>query len=477
MANTHFLIVAFPSQSHINPALQLARRLLQTGASVTFTTTTSAHRRMRGFQASDRLTFATYSDGIAEGSKLSSNSLEHHMDEMAQGCSEALRQLIEASRDKSQSFTCIFYTAPPHKEKSRTVDSTGTNANKGGNDTVTSPRSRAEESKIFCSTLFEIYYYYSSGYGGNITNESNGPSSPTQLPGLPLLTARDVPSFLSHGSPFGFLYTLIEKQIQVLKEDRRPRVLVNTFDALESEQLKAIDELELVAVGPLLPSFEGQDSSDTSLGGDLFQGSRDYIEWLDTKPEASVIYVSFGSISTLSKPQKEEMARGLLSTGRPFLWVIRKAGEEKQEESEDQLSCEEELLKQGMIVPWCSQVEVLSHPSIGCFVTHCGWNSTLESLLCGVPMVAFLLWADQLTNAMLIEDVWRVGMRVNGNEQGVVEGGELERCLELIMGGGERSEGMRGNARNLKDSAIEAAKEGGSADKNLKAFLEEIASS
>ncbi|KAI6693939.1 hypothetical protein NL676_021649 [Syzygium grande] len=410
---------------------------------------------MHGLQASDRLTFATYSDDVEEGSKPSSNSLEHHMAETARRCSEALRQLIEASRDKGQSFTCIFYTAvaPWVADVAHCYDIPSVVL------------------WIQPATLFEIYYYYSSGYGGNITNESNGPSSPTQLPGLPPLTGRDVPSFLSPGSPFGFLYTLIEKQIQGLKEDRRPRVLVNTFDALESEQLKAIDELELVAVGPLLPSFVGQDSSDTSLGGDLFQGSRDYIEWLDTKPEASVIYVSFGSISTLSKPQKEEMARGLLSTGRPFLWVIRKAGEEKQEESEDQLSCEEELLKQGMIVPWCSQVEVLSHPSIGCFVTHCGWNSTLESLLCGVPMVAFPLWADQLTNAMLIEDVWRVGVRVNGNEQGVVEGGELERCLELIMGGGEMSEGMRGNARNLKDSAIEAAKEGGSADKNLKAFF------
>ncbi|XP_030533938.1 crocetin glucosyltransferase, chloroplastic-like [Rhodamnia argentea] len=462
MANPNFLLVAFPSQSHINPALQLASRLLRTGASVTFTTTTSAHRRMTGLQKSDRLTFATYSDGVEEGLKPSTNSLEHLMDETARRCSEALRQLIETSQSKGQNFTCIIYTAvaPWVADVARCYDIPSIVL------------------WIQPATLFEIYYYYLNGYGGNITNESNGPPSPTPLPGLPPLTGRDIPSFLSPGSPFGFLLTLIEKQIQVLKEDRRPRVLVNTFDALELEQLNAIDELELVAIGPLLPSFEGQDSSNASLRGDLFQGSGDYIKWLGTKPAASVIYISFGSISTLLKPQKEEIARGLLSTGRPFLWVIRKGGDHgKQEESEDGLSCEEELRKQGMIVPWCSQVEVLSHPSVGCFVTHCGWNSTLESLVCGVPMVALPLWADQLTNAMLIEDVWRVGVRADGNGGGIVEGGELERCLELVMGGGKRSEGMRGKAEKLKDLAREAAKEGGSADKNLKAFLEEIVSS
>ncbi|KAI3420733.1 uncharacterized protein J3R85_012542 [Psidium guajava] len=463
MANPNFLLVAFPSQSHINPALQLASRLLRTGAYVTFTTTTSAHRRMSKLQTSDRLTFATYSDGVEEGSNPSIDSLEHLMDEIARRCSEALRQLIEARHSKGQNFTCLIYTAiaPWVADVARCY----------GIPSIVL--------WIQPATLFEIYYYYLNGYGGNITNESNGgPPSPTPLPGLPPLTGRDIPSFLSPGNPFSFLLTLIEKQIQVLKEDRKPRVLVNTFDALESEQLNAIDELELVAIGPLMPSVEGRDSSDALLGGDLFQGSGDYVKWLGTKPAASVIYVSFGSISTLPKPQKEEIARGLLSTGRPFLWVIRKGGDDgKQEEPEDELSCEEELRKRGMIVPWCSQVEVLSHPSVGCFVTHCGWNSTLESLVCGVPMVALPLWADQPTNAMLMEDVWRVGVRADGNGQGIVEGGELERCLELVMGGGERSEEMRRNAEKLKDSAREAAKEGGSADKNLKAFLDEIVSS
>ena len=97
--------------------------------------------------------------------------------------------------------------------------------------------------------------------------------------------------------------------------------------------------------------------------------------------------------------------------------------------AEDKLSCEEQLERQGMVVPWCAQLEVLSHPSLGCFVTHCGWNSSLESLVSGIPVVAFPLWSDQRTNAKLIEDVWRIGVRVMSNEEGIVQGNEIKRCV------------------------------------------------
>ncbi|KAK9932979.1 hypothetical protein M0R45_020195 [Rubus argutus] len=93
-----------------------------------------------------------------------------------------------------------------------------------------------------------------------------------------------------------------------------------------------------------------------------------------------------------------------------------------------------------MIVPWCSQLEVLSNPSLGCFVTHCGWNSSLESMVYGVPVVAFPQLTDQCTNAKMIEDMWKTGVRVEPNEEGVVVGEELKRCLDLVfldeLGGG-----------------------------------------
>ncbi|CAI0628194.1 unnamed protein product [Linum tenue] len=114
---------------------------------------------------------------------------------------------------------------------------------------------------------------------------------------------------------------------------------------------------------------------------------------------------------------------------------------------------------------WCSQVDVLSHPAVGCFLTHCGWNSTLESMCLGVPMVGFPQFSDQQTNAKLVEDVWRTGVRV-----------EIRRCLELVMGEGEVGEEVRRNAKKWKELARSAAGEGGTSHVNLKGFVDEIAS-
>ncbi|KAI8010908.1 UDP-glycosyltransferase 75C1 [Camellia lanceoleosa] len=127
-----------------------------------------------------------------------------------------------------------------------------------------------------------------------------------------------------------------------------------------------------------------------------------------------------------------------------------------------------------MIVPWCSQLEVLSHPSLGYFVTHCGWNSTLESLASGVPVVAFPYWSDQRTNAKMLTEVWKTGVRVRANEEGIVESEEVKRCIEEVMGGEEIGQEIRRNAKKWKELTREAVKEGGSSDMNLKAFAEEI---
>ena len=99
----------------------------------------------------------------------------------------------------------------------------------------------------------------------------------------------------------------------------------------------------------------------------------------------------------------------------------------------------------------------------------------MESLASGVPVVAFPHWTDQGTNAKLIEDVWKIGVRVKANEEGVVEGDELKRCIEIVMGDGERREEMKRNGKKWKDLAKEAVRNGGSSDKNLKDFVQEVA--
>ncbi|KAI8002220.1 hypothetical protein LOK49_LG08G02206 [Camellia lanceoleosa] len=156
----------------------------------------------------------------------------------------------------------------------------------------------------------------------------------------------------------------------------------------------------------------------------------------------------------------KEIARGLLESNRTFLCALRALVD--GDKQEDKLSCRVELKKQGIIVSWCSRVEVLSHPSVGCFVTHCGWSSSPKSLVLGIPVVCLPQFSDQPTNAKLLEDEYKNGVRATKNEKGVVEADEIKRCTELVME--DREIGV----------AKEAAKEGGSSDKNLSAFVDEI---
>lgn len=337
---------------------------------------------------------------------------------------------------------------------------------------------------IQAATVFDIYYYYLHEHGDYITNKSKDATCNIELPGLSFsLKSRDLPSFLQASNIYTFILSSMKEQFRILDEETNPIVLVNTVDEFELESVRAIDDkIKMIPIGPLIPSayLDGKDLTDTSFGGDVIRvDSEDYIEWLDSKDESSVVYVSFGSFSVLPKKQMEEFARALLDSGLNFLWVIReKKVDEKKED--DELSCKEELEKNvnGKIVKWCSQVEVLSHSSVGCFVTHCGWNSTTESLVSGVPMVAFPQWTDQSTNAKLIEDVWKCGVRMDNNrdEEGIVKADEIRRCLELVIGGGEKGEELKRNAEKWKSLGREAVKEGGSSDKNLKSFLHHIGS-
>jgi anthocyanidin 3-O-glucoside 5-O-glucosyltransferase len=238
--------------------------------------------------------------------------------------------------------------------------------------------------------------------------------------------------------------------------------------------MKSIDKFKLIGIGPLMNAKSNADNPITAAPSD------DYMEWLHSQDKSSVVYVSFGSMAVLTNTQMAELARGLVDSGRPFLWVIRsdEYGTKQKMHDIDEDDKYSKILREehrGRIVPWCSQVEVLNHPSVGCFVTHCGWNSTLETLAMGVPVVAFPQWTDQGTNAKLIEDVWKIGVRVKLDEDKIVTSAEVIRCLEQVMGE-EKCEGYKNSAKKWKDAAREAGKEGGSSDINLRAFVDQMAS-
>ncbi|KAI8014558.1 UDP-glycosyltransferase 74E2 [Camellia lanceoleosa] len=135
-----------------------------------------------------------------------------------------------------------------------------------------------------------------------------------------------------------------------------------------------------------------------------------------------------------------------------------------------------ETVLNGLVVSWCPQLDVLAHRAIGCFVTHSGWNSTLEALSLGVPMVAMPQWTDQTTNAKYVMDVWGMGVRAPCDERGMVRREEVEGCVREVMEG-ERGKENRRNAMKWGELAIEAVDEGGSSDKNIDEFVAKLVKS
>ncbi|KAG6731091.1 hypothetical protein I3842_01G112500 [Carya illinoinensis] len=412
----HVLVITFPVQGHINPTFQFAKRLICFGAHVTLITSISGYRRMTKSTPStpQGLSFATFSDGYNDGFKHATDDVGDYMSAIKHSGSKTLTDLIMSNANEGRLFQFLVYT-------------------------LIMPWAGKVASELHLpsallwiqpTTVLDIYYYYFNGYGDDIREKGADPSYSLQLSGLSLLYGRDLPSFLLDLTTHTFALPLFQEQLEALEKESNSRVLVNTFDALEPEGLR--------------------DPFDKASGGDLFQDSKEYyIEWLNSKPNSSIIYISFGSLSMLAKQQMEEMACGLLDCSLPFLWVIRVKENGEEEKEEERLSCREGAKGNDSAM-------------------------VLESLVSGVLVVAFPQWTDQVTNAKLIEDVWETGLRVIANKDGIVEGDEIKRCLELVAGGGEQGGKLRRNATKWKDLAREAAKEGGSSYKNLQAFVEEI---
>lgn len=155
----------------------------------------------------------------------------------------------------------------------------------------------------------------------------------------------------------------------------------------------------------------------------LIDENKGCMEWLNKQKHNSVIFISLGSLALMEIDEVMEMASGLTPSNQYFLWVIRPGSIRGSEWIE---SLSEEFSKmvsdRGYIVKWAPQKEVLAHPAVGGFWSHCGWNSTLESIGEGVPMICRPFSSDQKVNARYLECVWRIGIQVKGElNRGVVE--------------------------------------------------------
>ncbi|KAE8784792.1 UDP-glycosyltransferase 76C2-like [Hordeum vulgare] len=251
-------------------------------------------------------------------------------------------------------------------------------------------------------------------------------------------------------------------------------IVINTLDALETPELEAIrDELGasgvgVFAIGPLhkLSTIGGASSS-------LLEADRSCIEWLDAQAAGSVLYVSFGSVAPVRREDLDEVAWGLANSGRPFLWVVRRglvvgSGSEDTELPE---GFERVAEGRGKVVRWAPQQEVLAHRAVGGFWTHSGWNSTLEGICEGVPMLCRPFFGDQLANGRYVEEVWRTGALLVGK----LERSMVEEAIARFMEG-EDGAAMRERAKELQMKAMEALGNAGSTQLAVDKLVDHIPS-
>jgi hypothetical protein len=331
------------------------------------------------------------------------------------------------------------------------------------------------------ATMLAVYYHYFHGYERIVTEHAAEPGFTVAMPGLPPMAIRDLPSFFTNFSDERMVAAFgdVRKTFEQLDLDvngstggRKPMVLVNTIEELELGALASVPELDLFPIGPAVLSLftDGTTRGNPKAAvGDLFEhDGKAYMEWLDTKPARSVVYMSFGSLAATTKQQKEEMKRGLAASGRSYLQVVRKDNRDTDDDDDDDDD------DQSMVVEWCDQVRVLSHPAVGCFVTHCGWNSTLESVARGVPVVAVPQWSDQDTNARLVVE-WGIGVRAAIDADRFLDAEELTRCVEIVMGDTEEGAAIRSSSITWKAKVHEAITDGGSSELNLMTFQKQFA--
>ncbi|XP_059625101.1 7-deoxyloganetin glucosyltransferase-like [Cornus florida] len=291
------------------------------------------------------------------------------------------------------------------------------------------------------------------------------------IPGIKSIRLRELPTFLRTTDPNDRMLEFAKGEIP--QSHKASAVILNTFDALESDVLESLSSIlkRIYTIGPLQLLLNWVSDDDTkAIGSNLWKEDPVCLEWLHSQEPESVVYINFGSITIMTPNQLVEFAWGLAQSMQKFLWIIR------PDLVTGDLVLPPEFVTQtvdrGLLGSWCDQEQVLNHPSIGGFLTHCGWNSTIKSVSAGVPMSCWPFFADQQTNCMRICTQWDVGIEIDSD----VKREEVERLVRELMEG-EKGKEMKKRAMDLKKKAEEATSpRGGSSVLNLDKMLEVLLS-
>ncbi|CAJ1931266.1 unnamed protein product [Sphenostylis stenocarpa] len=416
MAEAHVLIFPLPVSAHVGCMLKLAELIALQNLHVTLLTTDTVHNRLTRFSDIEVLSksyptlhFKTLSDCCDEG---------HHP-----GFGDRILEFISSTTFHAKPvLRDILLSHTPQIPKISCIIQDGIfgslSADVAAEFNMCIPIIQFRTISSCCLWAYICVPKLLRCQELPIRGDEDMDRIVNNMPGMEnLLRCRDLPSFFRPSKEGNSSLDLIAlRSRQSLAADA---IILNSFEDLEGPVISQLRHHfgKVYAIGPLFHHLDMR-KAESNKGKDvpkfknsIFKVDRSCITWLDAQPEGSVIYVSFGSSTIMKREDLMEFWYGLMNSKKRFLWVMRPdmvEGEDNHEWVPPEM--EEGTKERGFIVGWAPQEEVLAHKAIGGFLTHSGWNSTLESLVAGVPMICWPYFADQQINSRFVSEVWKVGL-------------------------------------------------------------------
>ncbi|XP_011654978.2 7-deoxyloganetic acid glucosyltransferase [Cucumis sativus] len=462
----HVLLFPVPAQGHINVMLKFAELLSLSSIRVTFLTTEHSYRQLTlhsdvlpRFSLFPSFQFRTISDGLPLSHP---RIFAHHLTEMLHSFVSVTKPLFRdmlLSPHFSSDLTCLI------------LDGFFSYLLDIDDDFVKVPTFCFRTSGA-CSTwtILSIPNLIKQGQLP-IKGEDDMDRILDNVPGMEnLLRCRDLPGFCRATDPNNdpILQFIMSTFIRSTKFSA---LIMNTFEDLEGPILSNIRTLcpNLYSIGPLHALLKTKLTHETESLNNLWEVDRSCLTWLDNQAAGSVIYVSFGSITVMGNRELMEFWHGLVNSGRSFLWVIRPdllKGENGEIEIPAEL--EEGTKQRGYMVGWTPQEKVLCHEAVGGFLTHSGWNSTLESMVAGKPMICWPYGFDQLVNSRFVSNVWNLGLDMKD----LCDRETVAKMVNDVMV--NRKEEFVRSATEIANLARQSVNPGGSSYANFDRLIEDI---
>ncbi|XP_076883019.1 UDP-glycosyltransferase 76G1-like [Bidens hawaiensis] len=443
------ILFPLPFQGHISPMLQLANILHTRGCKITI-----IHTEYNSPKHSNHphFSFKPIKDGFPEiADKLHGTPDPTYF----------LKYLNKSCVDPFRDCLAKLLAEPNEERVACVITDAGFYFAQAVADELKLPRIALRTGSIGCTLAYDVLPFYSKEACFKLTKQDSDYEA--SVLEYPLLKFKDIVKITTNPQGMEAIVTNMLNQMKASSG-----IIWNTFKELEESALETISQdfqVPSFTIGPFHKYFPASSSS-------LIEQDRTILSWLDKQLPKSVVYVSFGSAACITKSEFQEVAHGLANISLPFLWVVRPGmvvGSKWLESLPGEFL--ERMGDRGRIVKWSPQQEVLAHPATGCFWTHNGWNSTLESICEGVPMICSPCFADQPINARYVSDVWKIGVLL---EDGFERLG-IEKAIKRVMKDKEGEE-MRERIGYLKEKVNISVIEGGSSCRSLNNLVSYISS-